>query len=101
MEVIIAKDYDGMSRIAAHLGAREIRRKPDLVLRLATGGTPVGACQELVRLHREEGLDFSKVTPLNISSRKRSGVENIRRTQSRTRTFCIGVGHEFLPGFLF
>jgi glucosamine-6-phosphate deaminase len=87
MEVIIAKDYDGMSRIAAHHIAREIRKKQDLVLGLATGGTPVGTYQELVRLHREEGLDFSKVTTTNTSSRKRSGGERIRRTQSRSRTF--------------
>jgi glucosamine-6-phosphate deaminase len=66
MEVIIAKDYDGMSRIAAHLIAREIRKKQDLVLGLATGGTPAGTYRELVRLHREEGLDFSKVVTFNL-----------------------------------
>jgi glucosamine-6-phosphate deaminase len=66
MEVIIAKDYGGMSRIAAHFIAGEIRRKPDLVLGLATGATPLGTYRELVRLHREEGLDFSKVTSFNL-----------------------------------
>ena len=66
MEVIIAKDYDGMSGIAANLIAKEIRKKPDLVLGLATGGTPVGTYKELVRLHKDEGLDFSKVTTFNL-----------------------------------
>lgn len=62
MEVIVARDYESMSRTAAGLIAKEIRRKPDLVLGLATGGTPVGTYRELVRMHAEEGLDFSKVT---------------------------------------
>jgi len=66
VEVVIASDYEEMSKIAANMVAGEIRRKHDLVLGLATGGTPVGAYKELVRLHREEGLDFSKVTTFNL-----------------------------------
>jgi glucosamine-6-phosphate deaminase len=66
MEIIIANNYDDMSRVAAGFMAREIRRKHDLVLGLATGGTPVGAYRELIRLHKDEGLDFSKVTTFNL-----------------------------------
>lgn len=66
MEVIITKDYDELSRQAAQLIRRQILQKPSSVLGLATGSTPVGLYRELVRLHREEGLDFSKVVTFNL-----------------------------------
>jgi glucosamine-6-phosphate deaminase len=66
MEVIIESTYDTMSKRAAGIIAGEIKRKPDLVLGLATGNTPVGTYKELVRMHKEEGLDFSKVTTFNL-----------------------------------
>lgn len=66
MEVIIARDYEQMSKTSAGVIAAEIRRKHDLVLGLATGDTPVGTYKELARLHREEGLDFSKITTFNL-----------------------------------
>jgi glucosamine-6-phosphate deaminase len=43
-----------------------VRRKPDCVLGLATGSTPIATYTELIRLHREEALDFSKVTTFNL-----------------------------------
>jgi glucosamine-6-phosphate deaminase len=55
-----------MSKEAARLVADRIRRKPNLVLGLATGSTPLGLYKELIRLYRNEGLDFSKVTTFNL-----------------------------------
>src|SRR4028119_529588 len=46
--------------------AQLIRMKPDAVLGLATGSTMIGVYKELVRLHREEALDFSRVTSFNL-----------------------------------
>ena len=66
IRVIITRNYDEMSKLAAKMIADAIRSKPDVVLGLATGGTPVGCYQELVRMHREEGLDFSGVTTFNL-----------------------------------
>lgn len=66
MEVLITKDYDEMSRVSAEMIAREIRKKHDLVLGLATGDTPIGTYRELVEVHKEEGLDFSKITTFNL-----------------------------------
>jgi len=43
-----------------------IRRKPNCVLGLATGTSPLGTYQELIRMHREENLDFSLVTTFNL-----------------------------------
>lgn len=66
MEVVIAKNYDEMSKISAALIAAEIKKKHDLVLGLATGDTPLGTYKELARLHKDEGLDFSKITTFNL-----------------------------------
>ena len=66
MKVIICQTPEEMSRKAAEIFARRIREKPDIVLGLATGGTPVGMYRELIRMHREEGLDFSRVRTFNL-----------------------------------
>lgn len=66
MRVIIVKDYQKMSQRAAKIVANRMKRKPDLVLGLATGSTPLGMYSELIRMHKEEGLDFSKVRSFNL-----------------------------------
>lgn len=66
MEVIIQENAEAASVIAARIVARLIKEKPNAVLGLATGSTPLGLYRELVRLHRDEGLDFSKVTTFNL-----------------------------------
>jgi len=66
MLVVVKEDYDAMSREAASIVALHLRKKPNLVLGLATGSTPLGTYKELIRLYREEELDFSKVTTFNL-----------------------------------
>jgi len=66
MEVIIQQDQSSASIYAARLLAEVVREKPAAVLGLATGSTPVGLYRELVRLHKEEGFDFSRVTTFNL-----------------------------------
>ncbi len=66
MEIIITRDYEEMSKISSQVIAREIRKKHDLVLGLATGDTPVGTYKELAQLHKTEGLDFSKISSFNL-----------------------------------
>jgi len=66
MEVIITRDYDKMSIKAAAIIAEQIKKKPDTVLGLATGSTPIGTYKELIRLHKENRLDLSKVTIFNL-----------------------------------
>lgn len=66
MRVIVCKDSDEMSRSAAQIFAERIRKKPNVILGLATGGTPVKMYKELIRMHKEEGLDFSKVITFNL-----------------------------------
>ena len=66
MEVIIAKTYDDISRLAAIEVARILNRKPNAVIGLATGSSPLGLYKELARMHKEEGLNFSQVTTFNL-----------------------------------
>jgi glucosamine-6-phosphate deaminase len=66
MEIIVKDSPEEMSKTAARVVARTLNAKPNAVLGLATGSTPLGLYQELVRMHREEGLDFSQVTTFNL-----------------------------------
>ena len=66
MEVRVCKTYDELSRKAAEFVADVLNAKPNAVLGLATGSSPIGLYQELVRMHRDEGLDFSQVTTFNL-----------------------------------
>jgi glucosamine-6-phosphate deaminase len=62
----ICKNYAELSKEGAKKVAAIIREKPDCVLGFATGSTPLGIYEELIRMHREEGLDFSKVVTFNL-----------------------------------
>jgi glucosamine-6-phosphate deaminase len=66
MEVIIAPDYASMSRLAAAMVVDLLNAKPNAVLGLATGSTPIGAYQELVALYRARKIDFARVTTFNL-----------------------------------
>ncbi|PID59633.1 MAG: glucosamine-6-phosphate deaminase [Ignavibacteriae bacterium] len=66
MLVILKKNYDKLSAEAAKVVADRLKKKPNLVLGLATGSTPLGLYKELIRMHKYEGLDFSKVTTFNL-----------------------------------
>ncbi|UCG16109.1 MAG: glucosamine-6-phosphate deaminase [Phycisphaerales bacterium] len=66
MEIIISETYDEMSRLAADMIKHQLLKKPSSVLGLATGSTPVGLYKELIRLHKEQGLDFSQVITFNL-----------------------------------
>lgn len=66
MKIYCGKDYKEMSRIAAKIIAAQIIMKPDCVLGLATGSTPVGAYENLVEWYKQGDLDFSQVTSVNL-----------------------------------
>lgn len=66
MLVYIKENFDEMSKDGARIVAELVRKKPNCVLGFATGGTPLGMYKELIRLHKNEGLDFSKITTFNL-----------------------------------
>src|SRR5437773_2050841 len=68
--VVVAQTYDDLARRIARRMAEVIRERAGggrgAVLGLATGSTPIGVYRELIRLHREEGLDWSRVVTFNL-----------------------------------
>lgn len=66
MRVIIVKDAQQAGCVAADLIVNEMKKRAVFVLGLATGSTPLPLYQELIRRHREEGLDFSNVISFNL-----------------------------------
>ena len=66
MKIIRTKDYADMSRKAANIISAQVIMKPNCVLGLATGGTPVGTYEKLVERYNEGDLDFSEVTSVNL-----------------------------------
>ena len=66
MRIYCEKDYNAMSRRAAAIIAAQVVSKPDCVLGLATGSTPIGAYQQLVKWHQQGDLSFHEVRSVNL-----------------------------------
>ena len=66
MRIYKAKDYADMSRKAANIVSAQVIMKPNCVLGLATGSTPIGLYRQLVEWFRKGDLDFSEVTTVNL-----------------------------------
>lgn len=66
MQVIVKKDYEQMSKLAAEMIAEVVMDNPRCMLGLATGSTPLGTYKQLIRMHKKEGLDFSQVVTFNL-----------------------------------
>ena len=76
MRIYKAKDYEEMSRKAAGIVSAQIIMKPDCVLGLATGSTPVGLYKQLIEWYRNGDLDFSGVRTVNLDEYKGISREN-------------------------
>ena len=70
MRIYKEKDYEAMSRRAASIIAAQVILKPDCVLGLATGSTPIGAYKRLVKQYKKGKLDFSAVRTVNLDEYK-------------------------------
>ena len=66
MKIIRAKDYNDMSRKAANIISAQVILQPDSVLGLATGSSPVGTYDQLVKWYHKGDVDFSEVTTVNL-----------------------------------
>ena len=76
MKICRAKDYQELSRKAANIIAAQIIMKPDCVLGLATGSSPVGTYKELIQRYEMGDLDFSQVSSINLDEYKGLSPEN-------------------------
>ena len=84
MELVIQPTPEAASLIAAHIVANLVREKPACVLGLATGSTPLLMYRELARMHREDGLDFARVTTRSTSTNMSASHRSIRRVTTRS-----------------
>ena len=67
MKIIKAKDYEDMSRKAANIISAQVILKPDCVLGLATGSTPIGAYKQLAAWYEKGDVDFAEVSTASRS----------------------------------
>ena len=70
MKIYAAKDYSDLSRKAANIISAQVIMKPDAVLGLATGSTPVGTYRQLIEWYKNGDLDFSHVKSINLDEYK-------------------------------
>ena len=73
MQIIRAKDYQDMSRKAANIVSAQIITKPDSVIGLATGSSPIGLYNILVERYEKGDLDFSRIKTVNLDEYKGLG----------------------------
>ena len=66
MRIYCEKDYDAMSRRAASIIAAQVVSKPDCVLGLATGSTPIGTYKQLIEWYKNGDLSFAEVHSVNL-----------------------------------
>lgn len=66
MKIYEAMDYHDMSRKAANIISAQVIMKPNCVLGLATGSTPIGTYEQLVSWYKKGDLDFSETTTVNL-----------------------------------
>lgn len=76
MRIIVTKDYADMSRKAANVISAQVISKPDCVLGLATGSTPIGTYENLVARYQNGDLDFSRVSTVNLDEYRGLDHEN-------------------------
>lgn len=70
MRIVKTKDYAELSRKAANIIASQVIMKPDCVLGLATGSSPLGTYKELIDRYNTGDLDFSEVKSVNLDEYK-------------------------------
>lgn len=76
MKIIATESYYQMSRVAANLISAQVIMKPNCVLGLATGSTPIGTYEQLIRWYEKGDLDFSQVTTINLDEYKGLSPDN-------------------------
>ena len=76
MKIYVGEDYKEMSRKAANIMSAQIILKPDSVIGLATGSTPIGIYDQLVKWYEKGDLDFSNVVSINLDEYKGLSPDN-------------------------
>lgn len=77
MRIYCAADYYHASRVAANIVSAQVIMKPDCVLGLATGSTPIGTYEQLIRWYEKGDLDFSEVHSINLDEYRGLAPEDV------------------------
>lgn len=91
MRIIRTKDYQKMSRAAANIISAQVILKPDSVLGLATGSSPLGAYAQLIEWFRKGDVDFSQVRTVNLDEYVGLGFD-------RKESYCRFMHDNFFSG---
>lgn len=76
MKIYIEENYEEVSKRAALIMASQVILKPNSILGLATGSTPIGMYEELVAMYKRGEVDFSNVTTFNLDEYYKLPIEN-------------------------
>ena len=88
MRIIATKDYNDMSKKAANILSAQVIMKPDCVLGLATGSTPISTYEKLVEWYEKGDVDFSQVTSVNLDECE--GLDRKNNTRAITIS-CMSI----------
>ena len=66
MEVIVVKDYQELSKVAAEIIIEEVKKNPNAILGLATGGTPLGTYENIINAYKQGEVSFKGVKTFNL-----------------------------------
>ena len=88
MRLIRAKDYQEASRQVANIISAQVILKPDSVLGLATGSSPIGAYQQLIEWYNKGDVDFSRVRSVNLD-------EYVGLAPSHEQSYAYFMHHNF------
>ena len=78
MKVIKVKNYEEMSKVAAEIFKDVVKNKPNAVLGLATGTTPLGLYSELIKDHKENGTSYKNIKTVNLDEYAGLDIESDR-----------------------
>lgn len=102
MRIYRAKNYEDMSRQAANIISAQVIMKPNCVLGLATGSTPIGTYKQLIEWYNKGDLDFSEVTTVNLDEYRGLPRDNDQSYyyfmhENLFNHINLPEGHSFLP----
>lgn len=66
IRLIVAEDYNELSQKAAQMVSNQLHQKPDSVIGFATGSTPLGLYEQLVKMYQDQQVSFGQVTSFNL-----------------------------------
>lgn len=66
MKIIVTKNYDEMSEKAFEVMAEIVKNKPDAIIGLATGSTPIGLYKNMIKDHKENGTSYKNIKTTNL-----------------------------------